>query len=256
MGSCQDDFKAHVHREMMSLTSNLTVITVVKNGADLLEETIRNVIAQKTTTNLDYFVVDGGSTDGTLEIIRNYSDHITWWVSEPDQGIYDAMNKGWAAAADTSFVLFIGAGDKILSLPDMRRYTQHEVVYGSVMMGARTIFTPRADFHLKLYNSLHHQALLVNKALHSAPPFNCRYRLYADFDFNQRLKKSRAHFVFDPQLVGYASPGGISDHRHFSESCAVIRSNFGFLWVALAVTGYYAMRIIPFLKRLRPLQEL
>ena len=85
----------------------ISVITVLKNGAALLEETIVSVIVQKAHVDLDYLVVDGGSTDGTLEMIKAYSEHISWWVSEPDHGVYDAMNKGWAAASDDSFILFL-----------------------------------------------------------------------------------------------------------------------------------------------------
>lgn len=240
----------------MSSSSKLSVITVVKDAANLLEETIQSVIAQKAKTEFDYLVVDGGSTDGTLEVIKKYADQITWWGSEQDNGIYDAMNKGWAAAADDCFVLFLGAGDKIIALPDtMNRYSPRDVVYGSVMLGEKRIFIPRADFHLKLYNSLHHQALLVNKALHPAPPFNCCYMLYADFDFNQRLMKNGANFAFDPKFLCYARPGGVSDHKCFAESLKVIFSNFGILWAALAFAGYYAMQVVPFLKRLRPVRE-
>ena len=232
----------------------ISVITVVKNSAALLEETIASVVTQKKHLDLDYLVVDGGSTDGALEVIHTYAEHITWWVSEPDNGIYDAMNKGWAAASDESFILFLGAGDKIISLPDMSRYRHHDVVYGTVRMGKNSIFKPRADYQLKLYNSLHHQALLVNKAIHPAPPFNGTYRLYADFDFNQRLKKQGVHFVFDPQLEGSARAGGVSDTADFGESLRVVQKNYGVFWSTLALISYHVMRSLPFLKRLRPIQ--
>lgn len=238
----------------MNVKGRISVVTVVKNEACPLEETILSVIGIKSDADIDYIVIDGGSIDGSADIIRKYADHISYWVSEPDSGIYDAMNKGWAAAADNSFILFLGAGDRIISLPDsMGGYHHNDVVYGSVRMGEKTVFKPRADFHLKLYNSLHHQALLVNKAFHPAPPFNCRYPIYADFDFNQRLKKSEAHFFYSPDLIGYARPGGVSDRQCFAESLNIISKNFGLLWAALAISGYYAMKIFPFLKRLRPL---
>jgi glycosyltransferase involved in cell wall biosynthesis len=231
----------------------ISVVTVVKNGASHLEETILSVIEKKTTAEIDYLVIDGGSTDGTTDIIRKYAAHISYWVSEPDSGIYDAMNKGWAAAADDSFILFLGAGDRIISLPKtMNFFNQKDVVYGSVRMGENTVFKARADFHLKLYNSLHHQALLVSKALHPDPPFNCSYLVYADFDFNQRLKKNGANFVYSPDFIGYARPGGVSDRPCFSESLHIVSVNFGFFWSSLALTGYYAMKLFPFLKRLRP----
>lgn len=237
--------------------SKISVVTVVKNGASHLEETILSVIEKKLTAEIDYIVIDGGSTDGTTDIIEKYADKISYWVSEQDKGIYDAMNKGWAVAADDSYILFLGAGDRIISLPDtMRCFHQNDVVYGSVQMGGKTFFKARADFHLKLYNSLHHQALLVNKTLHSAPPFNCRYRLYADFDFNQRLKKNGAKFVYSPDLVGYARPGGVSDRQCFSESLGIVSVNFGFLWASLALLGYYAMKAFPVLKRLRPVSDI
>ncbi|MDD2542219.1 MAG: glycosyltransferase family 2 protein [Desulfuromonadaceae bacterium] len=240
----------------MNSTGKISVITVVKNGVCQLEETIRSVIDKKTTADIDYLVIDGDSTDGTTDIIKKYSDHISYWISEPDNGIYDAMNKGWAAAADDSFILFLGAGDRIISLPDVIGCcSRNYVLYGPVRMGEKKVFKPRTDFHLKLYNSLHHQAVLVNKALHPLPPFNCRYRIYADFDFNQRLKRSGAKFVYSPEFIGYAHPGGVSDQNCFPEALSVISANFGFMYVSLAFSGYYAMKIFPILKRLRPFQE-
>jgi glycosyltransferase involved in cell wall biosynthesis len=237
----------------MNTVARISVITVVLNAVSHLEETIQSVLENNSTFGLDYLIIDGGSTDGTVDVIRKYADQISYWASEPDNGIYDAMNKGWAAAADDSFILFLGAGDRIISLPDtMSCYRLHDVVYGSVRMGGKTVFKARADYHLKLYNSLHHQALLVNKALHPAPPFNCRFRIYADFDFNQRLKKSGANFAYSPNFIGYARPGGVSDRHCFAETLRIISVNYGFFWAALAFSGYYAMKILPFLKRLRP----
>ncbi len=240
----------------MNCMGKISVVTVVKNGACLLEETILSVIEKMATTEIDYLVIDGASTDGTQEIIKKYSGQISYWISEPDDGIYDAMNKGWAAAANNSFIMFLGAGDRIISFPDtMSSYRQNDVVFGTVWMGEKKMFKSRADFHLKLYNSLHHQALLVNKALHPDLPFNCRYRVYADFDFNQRLKIMGAHFIQSSDFIGYASPGGMSDRNCFAESLSIISSNAGFFWSALAFTGYYAMKFFPFLKRLRPIQD-
>lgn len=235
----------------------ISIVTVVKNGAAYLEETVLSVIDQMALSKIDYLIIDGGSTDGTTDIIKKYAGHISYWVSEPDSGIYDAMNKGWSVAADESFILFLGAGDRIISLPDtMDCYRHDDVVYGSVLMGEGMIFKSRADFHLKLYNSLHHQALLVNKALHTVPPFNCRYHTYADFDFNQRLMKNGVNFVYSPHFIAYAHPGGISDVGCMAESLKIISVNFGFLWAAIAVSGYYAMKIFPRLKRLRPYQKI
>lgn len=240
----------------MSEQCRISVVTVVKDGVRYIEETILNVIEIMVTAKIDYIIIDGGSTDGTTDIIRKYDNYISYWVSEPDSGIYNAMNKGWLAAANNSFILFLGAGDRIISLPDtMNCFRQNDVVYGCVRMGDNRIFKPRVDFHLKLYNSLHHQALLVNKAIHPSPPFNCKYRIYADFDFNQRLMKNGAHFVYSPDIIGYARPEGVSDRDCFCESLGIVFNNFGFLWSGIALSGYYAMKFFPFLKRFRPVQE-
>jgi glycosyltransferase involved in cell wall biosynthesis len=90
----------------------ITVITVVLNGEKALEETIKSVISQ-TYPNVEYIIIDGGSTDGTLDIIKKYEDYIDYWVSEPDKGIYDAMNKGIKVASGFYYV-FLGSDDKII----------------------------------------------------------------------------------------------------------------------------------------------
>lgn len=88
------------------------VITVCRNAESLIEETIKSVLSQ-TYPNVKYLIIDGASTDGTVEIIKNYADRLTYWVSEPDKGIYDAMNKGLAKARELGdgFVNFMNAGD-------------------------------------------------------------------------------------------------------------------------------------------------
>lgn len=235
----------------------LTVVTVVKNDAIHLEETILNVIEKRLIADIDFVVIDGGSTDGTLEVIKKFADHISYWSSEHDSGIYEAMNKGWAVAEVNSFILFLGAGDRLVSLPnDMGSFSANTVIYGSVQMGENTVFQPRADFHLKLYNSLHHQALMINKSLHISPPFDCRYHLYADFDFNQRLKKNKTIFTYSPDFVGYARTGGVSERKCFRESLKVVTRNFGYIWAMLAILGYLSMRLFPLLKRFQPIREI
>ena len=76
----------------------ISLVTPVKNGVEYIEEAIRSVICQGYP-NLEYIIVDGGSTDGTVDIIRKYSRNLAWWVSEPDNGMYDALNKGFARSS-------------------------------------------------------------------------------------------------------------------------------------------------------------
>lgn len=238
--------------------ARISIITVVRNGAQDLEETIQSVLVQKNQVDLDYLIVDGGSTDGTVEIIRRHAEELLFWVSAPDSGIYDAMNKGWAAASPDSLILFLGSGDMLISLPDgigSIGRKDDDVLYGNVWMGERFLFKGAAGFRLRFYNTLHHQALLVNKRCHPAPPFNTGFKTYADFDFNQRLMKAGARFIRVPGFVSYARPGGLSDHTCFRESLKVTRGNFGVLWAGLAAAAYVALKVFPALKVLRPIKK-
>ena len=81
----------------------ITVVTVVRNGAALLEQTILSVL-QQPYQNLEYIVIDGGSTDGSVDIIKKYEKRLSCWLSERDNGIYDAMNKGWSLAKENSLI--------------------------------------------------------------------------------------------------------------------------------------------------------
>ena len=87
----------------------ITIVTISYNIVTYIEKTILSVVNQ-TYPNIEYIVIDGGSTDGTLDVIKKYSDKITYWVSESDKGIYDAMNKGIDAATG-DWINFMNAGD-------------------------------------------------------------------------------------------------------------------------------------------------
>lgn len=217
----------------------ITVITVVYNADRYLEDTIRSVLAQ-SYENLSFIIIDGGSTDTSVDIIKRYQDKLLYWISEKDRGIYDAMNKGWAAAADDGYILFLGAGDKLISLPGNREtLAESDVIYGTVRIGGDKIFISKVGPLLKVFNTLHHQALLVRKSILKDAPFDLRYKLYADFDLNQRLYKSKVKFQRDDSLIAYALPGGASDAYDYRESFAIIRKNFGLFWSLCFVLLYF-----------------
>ncbi|MDZ8051110.1 MAG: glycosyltransferase family 2 protein [Aulosira sp. ZfuVER01] len=215
----------------------ITIITVVYNGEKYLENTIQNVITQKYE-NIEYIVIDGGSNDRTLEIIKKYDAHITFWISEPDRGIYDAMNKGWAVANDNSYILFLGAGDLILSLPNLNQLHSHTAIFGKVSMGDNGFFKSTSDWKLKLGNTLHHQALLIHKSLCNQPPFDTQYKVYADYDLNARLFNKGVNFVFSDSFIAYALPGGLTSQIYIQECLTIIEKNFGIFWTVLAVIYY------------------
>lgn len=111
----------------------ITVVTVCFNAVNEIEKTILSVINQ-TYDNIEYIVIDGGSKDGTVDIIKKYSNYLTYWVSEPDKGIYDAMNKGIAAASG-DYINFMNAGDTFVSnttVDETRAIIEHDtdIIYG------------------------------------------------------------------------------------------------------------------------------
>jgi len=209
----------------------ITVITVVYNGAKYLEETILSVINQ-TYPNVEYIIIDGGSTDGTIDIIKKYEDYIDYWVSEKDKGIYDAMNKGWLITHPTAFTVYLGAGDKVVSLPLIN--TDNEIIYGNVYIGG-VLFESTLKNGFKYGNSVHHQALFIAKKLSINPPFNIKYKVYADFDFNLRLFKSGYKFKFDPSCISYALPGGSSSKVNLKEYFMIILNHYNFIYAMRAL---------------------
>ncbi len=231
----------------------ISVITVVRDGAAHLEQTILSVL-QQPYENLEYIIIDGGSTDGTVDIIRKHEKKLSCWISEKDHGIYDAMNKGWSLAKDNGFIIFLGAGDRLLSLPDaMETYQANEVICGRVFLNDNLVFNPRTGCQLRIYNTLHHQALLINKGLHPAKPFDTRYKIYADFDFNQRLYKMGAKFLYSESFRAYASPSGTSSRFNLAETLQIVIKNFGTLWGIITLSAFLAVKMLPRMKRLRPI---
>jgi glycosyltransferase involved in cell wall biosynthesis len=218
----------------------ISVITVVYNAAKQLENTIKSVINQ-SSSNLNFIIIDGGSTDGTIDVIKKYEKYIHYWVSEPDAGIYDAMNKGWAFAEPNSYILFLGAGDLLLNLPVSGSFKKSEIIAGRVQVGSKMVYQPKVDFRLKLGNTLHHQALMIKKSIYLSPPFDLHYPTYADFDFNQRLFKAGHKIYIDPFFKSYALDGGVSTKFDKNQSLKIVEQNFGIVLRFIA-SCYYLLR--------------
>jgi glycosyltransferase involved in cell wall biosynthesis len=238
----------------MNAAGKITIITAVINAAGPLAVTIASVIPF-LSERVEYIIVDGGSDDGTLEIIKQHESQLKSWVSEPDKGVYDAMNKGWALADEDHWILFLGAGDRLLALPEELPGDSSEktVLFGHVQLSEDQQFHARSGFWLKLYNSLHHQSLLVPKRLHPEPPFSLQYPLYADFDFNQRLARMGVHFMFCKELFGYAEPDGLTQETNLDELQRIIQKNYGVFWSMLSFACFRLALLVPSLRRFRPI---
>lgn len=207
----------------------ISIITVSYNDISGLVKTIDN-IRSISYENISFIVIDGGSTDGTVDILRSNDDIIDYWVSESDNGIYDAMNKGWDVASNDSCILFLGCGDTIYSLPDTSKKLLEQVTFGDVLIDGGLLFSSTCDWRLKAGNTIHHQALLVPKKFHLSPPFSSKYKVYADYDFNLRLYKSGVEIVKSNSFLGGFSTGGLSGAFNAKEMLTISFKNFPFFF--------------------------
>jgi glycosyltransferase involved in cell wall biosynthesis len=212
-----------VHRSPFTELPLITVITVVYNGAKYLEQTIQSVINQ-TYPNVEYIIIDGGSTDGTLDIIRKYENYIDYWVSEPDKGIYDAMNKGIRLAYG-KWINFMNSGDVFLSASILfdiyltEKFNYFGVVYGdtAVDYGDYIIVRKAKSIDkIKFGMCFQHQSSFSESILLKRYGFDDNFRLAADYDFFLKLKKKGVKFFYIDSVISSVLPYGVSDSNRIA----------------------------------------
>ena len=193
----------------------ISIITVVYNGEKYLEETIQSVISQ-TYDNVEYIIIDGGSTDGTLEIIKKYEDQIDYWVSEKDNGIYDAMNKGITLATGKVIGL-INADDwyeknTIKEIVDAFNINSHaDIVYGLLRYIKNELeYQIKAHNHNFLYeHMIPHPTCFIKKSVYiQLNKYSLIYKSASDYDFMIRAKMANFNFIkLDTVLANFRREG-------------------------------------------------
>ncbi|NQU34182.1 MAG: glycosyltransferase [Bacteroidetes bacterium] len=201
----------------------LTIITIVYNGVDILEKTIKSIKSQDREL-YEYIIVDGGSTDGTLNIISKYIKDIDHFVSEPDNGIYDAMNKGVTLARGKS-LLFMNAGD----------YFVGEVI-------SRQSFTFPSLLPVKYYSRFGLLKNFKKRNYQYSPPYchqgiifenrkilyNTKYTIASDYDYYLRHNYTKLKIINTPGYVMYDN-NGISTKQYlkkYDEIGQIIKEKF------------------------------
>ena len=198
----------------------ISVVTVVYNSAALIENTVKSIINQ-SYSHIEYIVVDGGSTDGTIDILNRYKKNISTLISEPDHGIYDAMNKGIRLATG-DFVVFINSGDKftspdilenIFSNPDA---AQADVIYGdtditdsegNIIHSRRHRPPERLNWKsFKRGMLVCHQSFIARRNLIDS--YDLTYRYAADFDWCIRILKKSKSVHNSRQVISLFLEGG------------------------------------------------
>ncbi len=179
----------------------ISIVTVSYNASTTIEQTILSVINQ-TYPNIEYIIIDGGSTDGTVDIIKKYTDKIAYWVSEPDKGIYDAMNKGIAVATG-EWINFMNSGDSFYRNDVLYALFRQEVK-GDVLCGSTHVIEkwgaflerPLALEYMKERKPFCHQSTLVRLKWMKRYLFDIKYSICADYAFFYKLWQENVPFVY------------------------------------------------------------
>lgn len=206
-------------RKMPVKAPEISIITVVFNAANYIESCIKSVIDQ-SYTNFEFIVVDGGSVDGTLEIVDLYRERIDVLVSEKDRGIYDAMNKG-VGLASGNWLYFLGADDRLANkdvLSEIAKIDKDglDVIYGNIMYDNGVKFRSSFDWKMLLRNTLHHQSAFYCSKIFSKNSFDINNKILSDYEINLVLYLQGARTVYVNMDIATCSHQGVSKNVKFS----------------------------------------
>lgn len=200
------------------LDYKVSIITVVYNGAKTIEQTIQSVLNQ-TYKNIEYIIIDGQSTDGTVEIIKKYIDSINYFVSEKDNGIYDAMNKG-ICIANGDIIGIINSDDwyvedAVEKIAHCFNQQKADLVYGKVCFidenGDEKV-NPNFPLDMLWYRTVvYHPSVFIRKEVYQKYGFyNLKYKISADYELLLRLYSVQVQFWFIDIVIAYFRLGGLS----------------------------------------------
>jgi glycosyltransferase involved in cell wall biosynthesis len=175
----------------------ISVITIVYNSESRLEKTILSIIGQ-TYSRIEYIIVDGSSTDGTIDIIRHYSNRIACWVSEPDKGIYDAMNKG-VGLSKGRYINFMNSGDEFYNSTTIEsifgeRNNYDDIIYGDTYLlnsNKMSLSKSLKIDSIRFGMPFCHQSVFVKSAILKNRNFSLVYSIAADYDFFMSVYTNR-----------------------------------------------------------------
>jgi glycosyltransferase involved in cell wall biosynthesis len=199
----------------------VSIVTVVYNGAATLERTIQSVLGQDWP-RLEYIIVDGGSTDGTVEIIRKYEHRLARWTTGKDQGIYDAMNKGiglcigdWVGLINADDAYAEGAVRKVMGAAAGRPGVN--IVHGDILMtwpdgSSKVKHARRSSFLLKYWEMvLNHPSFFVRRSYYQGRPFEPTFKVSGDHHWTLRAwMEDKGQFLYVPEVLALFSVGGAS----------------------------------------------
>lgn len=212
----------------------LSIVTVTYNAAQVLEKTIQSIITQSYFPQIEYIIIDGKSQDHTTEIIKKYEKYITHWVSEPDRGIYDAMNKG-IQIAQGEWINFMNAGDMFTSPKIVEQVFQYakeasEILYGNYVISFENYLKPKyTPKDLKdLYKGmlLNHQSTFIKTDLAKTHLYDTNFRFACDYEqLFHFYQEGRVFQHVDLFIAEFKAGGTSTKHKiNYLKECQSIAS--------------------------------
>ncbi|MDR6193706.1 glycosyltransferase family 2 protein [Siphonobacter sp. SORGH_AS_0500] len=214
----------------------ITIVTVVYNAVETIEATISSVLSQ-TYRNIEYIIIDGESSDGTLEIIKKYSNELSLWVSEKDKGIYDAMNKALGMATG-DWLLFLGADDLLYSTNTIENISGKFksggiLYYGNTYLKQSNIkYNGKTNKWRLAYGNISHQAIFYPKNMYKNNLYDLNYPIFADHVYNIKLYGLYADkFSYIEDIISIYNEQGVSstnNDKHYAEEInSIINKHLG-----------------------------
>ena len=200
-----------------------SIITVNYNNCEGLRKTIESVVSQ-TYHDYEFIVIDGGSTDGSADVLKEHDKDITYWVSEKDTGIYNGMNKG-IAKAKGDYLNFMNSGDCFFASDVLQRVAAYESNADFIVgrdyhyssekqQGHASIQPPRTSMMHFFVATLDHQSSFIRRELFCGSPYREDYRLVSDWIvFTEKIVSEGKRVQFIPDIVCQREEGGISDQQ-------------------------------------------
>lgn len=205
----------------MQTTKKISIITVCYNAVNSIEDTIQSVICQ-TFDNYEFIIIDGDSSDGTVDIIKQYKNHLSYLVSEPDNGIADAMNKGIRQASG-EYLLFLHADDYLFSETSLLKASQqlnaeYDIIAFSIKLKTvHGFYTKHSRNFSRLTNfktNIWHQGVLCKRSLfNTLGGFDTDFNIAMDYDFFLRAYRAGAKMKTSTLILSIMRDGGISSRK-------------------------------------------
>lgn len=235
--------------EMKNSTPKISIGLVVYNGAEHIRGALDSIVRQ-AYKNIELIVVDGDSKDGTQNILHEYAEHISVLVSEPDKGIYDAMNKVLSVATG-DWLIFLGCDDVLLGtfdriVPLLSR--ADTVYYGDVIKtSSGKIYGGKFSKYRLMRHNICHQALFYPRSVYKSYSYSLDYRWLADYVYNLKLLGDAVPFVYTGVVVSiYNDEGGSArgDADLTRDQLKLIRASFGNIYMLIEILRRLKDKII------------